>query len=151
MSPVIDFTEVKGLDPVPAGKYEAKIVHAEEGQSNSGNPKIEIRWEITFPAESAGRLVFDTLSFHPDAQFRVKDTLMALGFDSEFKGEVTGASLIGKEAQLTITIEASSQLDESGDPYPPRNKVKRVRRIGATSTEASAPQGKGIGGLFAKK
>jgi len=59
--PAIDFSEIKGLDPVPNGTYEAEIVYAQEGTSGSGHPKIDLRWKI-LDGEYANRLVFEMTS-----------------------------------------------------------------------------------------
>lgn len=126
--PVVDFSAVKGLEPLPVDiKYLAKVVHAEEGLSASNQPKIEMRWEIIAPEEHAGRQVFDILSFHPDAMFRTKDVLMGLGFDSTFQGEISAEIIEGREACITLKMDDSNQRDEDGNPYPPRNKIRKVR------------------------
>lgn len=127
MSPVVDFTSVKGLEPLPEGTYLAKVVHSEEGLSSAQQPKIEMRWEIIAPEEYAGRQVFDILSFHPDALFRTKATLVGMGYGDDFSGEINADSLMDKECAITITIDNSGKTDEDGNPYPPRNKVRKVR------------------------
>lgn len=133
MSPIVDFTNVKGLEPLPDGKYLGRIVHAEEGLSNAQQPKIDVRWEIIAPEANAGRQIFDTLSFHPDAMFRTKDVLVALGFGADYQGEIDADALIGREGTLSVITEQSDKLDEEGNPYPPRNKVKKVRKSSAFS------------------
>jgi hypothetical protein len=127
MSPVIDFSQVKGPELLPVGEYLGTIVFAEEGLSTNQQPKIEIRWEISAPEEHAGRLVFDNLSFHPDALWRTKATLSAIGFDEDFNGEVTAEMLVGQTAALTIDVQKSQKNDADGNPYPDRNRVRKVR------------------------
>lgn len=139
MSPVIDFTAVKGLEPMPAGEYLAKVVHAEEGISGSGFPKIEMRWEVYAPEANAGRQVFDILSFHPDALFRTKATLVGMGFDSSFQGEIGAEALMDREAAITLIIDDSGKFDEDGNPYPPRNKIRKVRPVEKYGKSNAAP------------
>jgi len=122
---------VKGLEPLPDGTYTAEIVEAKEGSSQAGHPKIDLQWTIISPAEHAGRRIFDILSFHPDALFRTKATLVGLGFDGSFKGEISTEQMIGRKALLTVSTEVSTQTDPDGNPYPPRNRVKKVRAISA--------------------
>jgi len=123
--PTIDFTDVPDLKPLEPGVYEAYIEKAEEGTSKTGNAKIDIQWKVT---DGAGveRTIFDTLSFHPKALFRTKKVLRALGFAEGFSGEVDAETLAGLQAMITIAIEPSNGADESGEPYPERNRVIKV-------------------------
>jgi hypothetical protein len=125
--PAIDFSEIKDLDPVPNGQYDAEITYAQEGTSASGNPKIDLRWRI-LNGEYAGRMVFDTLAFHPNALFRVKNTLKALNFPPNFSGEVSGADLIGLQATIVLVVEDGG-TSESGEAYGARNRVSKVRPL----------------------
>ena len=128
MSPSIDFSDVKGFDPIPAGEYVGSVVYAQEGTSQSGNPKIDIRWKIE-SGEFEGRQIFDTLSFHPNALFRVKQALQAFGYEDDFSGEVDPSALIGETAALVVTIEQSNGVDANGEPYKPRNSVKKIKAL----------------------
>ena len=130
--PTIDFTEVQGLEPIDPGNYPADIVHAEEGVSKSNNPKIDIRWKIS-EGEYEGRQIYDTLSFHPDALWRTKFTLQALGFANDFSGDVEDEDLLNRSAVITVTIEPGNGTDPAtGEPYPDRNRVTRVRPEGTS-------------------
>lgn len=131
--PSIDFSNVKGLDPIPQGSYTAEIVHAEAGVSQSGNPKIELRYKVV-GGDYDGRLVFDSLSFHPDALWRTKLNLTALGFPKDFSGDIEPSDLIGRQAVLSVTIEESRGNDADGEPYPPRNRIVKVKPVGATAS-----------------
>ena len=137
MSPVVDFSNVSGLEPLPEGNYLAKVVYAEEGLSTSQQPKIEMRWEVIAPEQYAGRMVFDILSFHPDALYRTKNTLVGMGFDNDFSGEISAEGLMDKEATLTLTIDTSGKTDEDGNPYPPRNRVRKVRPASKFGTSSN--------------
>ena len=139
--PKIKFDEVKGLEPVPAGKYTATIVEAKEGLSSSGNPKIDVQWKID-GGPFDGKRVFDTMAFHEKALFRVKNTLQALGWSKSFDGDVSADDLIGKSAFIIVTIEVSTQQDENGEPYPDRNRVKNVKPLKAASPSQPAPPAK---------
>lgn len=129
--PVIDFSEVKDLEPIPQGSYLAEIVHAAEGLSkSSGEPKIDLRWKI-LEGDYADRQVFDTLAFHPKALFRVKATLKALGFSDNFSGEVSGSDLIGLQATIVVSIDEGGTSPE-GEAYPVRNRVVKVKPASAS-------------------
>ena len=126
--PVIDFSDVKGLEPIPAGEYLATIVHAEEKVSSAGNDMINLRWKVE-EEEFEGRIVFDSMVFTTAALFRVKNTLRGLGFPKSFQGEVIPEDLIGKSATIVVDIEQSTEVDDDGELYPPRNRVKKVRSL----------------------
>jgi hypothetical protein len=124
--PTIDFTAVTELKPVPEGEYEAYIAEAKAGRSATGNEKIDIHWKVT-DENGAERIIFDTLSFHPNALFRVKKVLRALGFKADFQGEVGPEELIGLQAILVVAIDENTGTNEDGETYPPRNRVVKVK------------------------
>ena len=130
--PAIKFDEVQGLEPVPAGTYLASVTKATEGISKKDNPKIDLQWTIENEDEPKlnGRIIFDTMVFTEKALFRVKQVLEAGGFDEDFDGDVGEEDFLGITAILIVDIESSTQIDEAtGEPYPPRNRVKRVKSV----------------------
>lgn len=129
--PSINFDEVQSsFDPIPTGQYLATITNAEEGESQSGNAKIDIQWKVE-EGEHEGRIVFDTLVWHEKALWRVKQTLLAVGFPKDYRGEIGAEDLLGHTAAIAVSIEESTQIDPAtGEPYPPRNRVKRVKPAG---------------------
>jgi len=126
--PSINFAQVQTLEPLPPGNYTATIIKAEPGVSKAGNEKIDIQWRIE-GGQYDGRVIFDTLTFVDKALFRVKNTLMGLGFPKDFKGEVRPEDLVGKTAKITVDVQAGNGIDETGEPYQPRNRVKKVALI----------------------
>ena len=133
--PTIDFSSVQGLDPIPVGQYAATITEATETTSKAGNAMINLKWKIQ-GGKFADRMIFDTLVFAPQTLFRAKAALLGLGFPKTFKGSVGPQDLIGKSAQITVDIEASTQLDpDTNEPYAPRNRVKKIRSL-ASATSA---------------
>ena len=129
--PAIDFSTVQGVEPVPAGKYLATITKAEAGVSKNGNEKIDLQWKIT-GGDYNNRIIFDVLTFTAAAMFRVKNTMLALGAKKKFAGNVEPAWFVGKTANIVVDIQASTQVDpESGEAYPPRNRVKKIELVAA--------------------
>jgi hypothetical protein len=143
--PQIDFTQVKGQELLPDGVYLVKAVHAEEGLSAQQQPKIDLRWEVIAPEEHNGRIIFDSLSFHPDALWRTKMALTALGFDENFNGEITANDILGREAAVSVGVEKGKINPENNEAYPDRNRVRKVMPTskygGGNGTAASALQG----------
>ena len=129
--PGIDFSQVEDLKPLPAGTYLATITEAKVGTSKAQNPKIDLRWKID-EGEFEGRNIFDVLTFSANAMFRVKAVLTGLNFPPDFNGEVLPDELIGKTAYIIVDIDEQTQMnDETGEPYPPRNRVKKVKSVSA--------------------
>jgi hypothetical protein len=130
--PIIDFGEVPGIDPIPEGVYQAEIAHAEDAVSKSGNDKIALRWKVT-SGEYTDRVIFHDLSFHPNALWRTKQVLLAIGYDAKFSGEIDTEGLLGQTAELIVNIRQSEEVNpDTGEPYDPQNNVVRVRPSGAT-------------------
>jgi len=129
--PSIDFSKVEGLEPIPPGVYLCSVKEAKEGKSNAGNDKIDVQWVVE-EGEYAERILFDTLVWHPKALFRVKQTLQAFGYDDDFRGDIGPEELLGNTALLVVDIDETTNIDEAtGEPYPPRNRVKRVKPAAA--------------------
>lgn len=130
--PAIKFDDVQGLEPVPAGIYLASVTKATEGTSKAGNEKIDLQWSLEDPEDPklSGRIIFDTMVFTEKALFRVKQVLEAGDFADDFDGDVEAKDFMGITALLVVDIEESAQIDEAtGEPYPPRNRVKRVKHV----------------------
>lgn len=136
--PAIDFSKVQGIEPLPVGVYTATIVKAEAGTSKAGNDKIDLQWKVE-GGKMDGRIVFDTLTFTEKAMFRVKATLIALGFNKNFKGTVKPETMVGKTAKITVDIQPGNGVDpETGEAYPARNRIKKIALIGASAAETAA-------------
>jgi hypothetical protein len=136
---VIDFATVpKGDEPIPAGTYNATIVHAEPTTSkSSGNPMIALRWRIDDDGEYYHRTLFDQLVFTQSALWRVRQLLEALGYAEDFKGEIKPESLLGESATLQVTIQAGKGVNpETQEPYSPRNSVKKYLPVGTSQQVA---------------
>lgn len=78
----LDFDQVKGFDAKPAGTYGIKIKKAELGLSKKQLPKVAIEYEITSPEEFDGQKLFDNPSLEPQARFKIKNLVEALGGDT---------------------------------------------------------------------
>jgi hypothetical protein len=131
---VIDFTQIKGNDPLPPGQYLGEVIKATAGTSKTGNPKIDVQYKVTDSpdGENVGRTIFDTISLAPNALWRAKLTLRGLGFPEDFAGAIDTEDLLGREAALTLTIEPGQ-----GD-YGPRNRVAKIEPADAFSSDQLA-------------
>lgn len=136
---VIDFASVPNVnEPIPPGTYNCTIVAAEPTTSKAGgNPMIKLRWRIDDEGDYHHRNIFDHLVFSPNALWRVRQVLEAIGYASNFAGAINPENLLGESATLKITVQAGNGINpETGEPYPPRNNVARVLPIGTSSKVA---------------
>jgi hypothetical protein len=130
----INFGAIKDLDPISDGKYDAVISKAEFGMSQKQQPKCDLRWTIE-GGDFDGRIVFDTLSFSEKALWRVKEVLVALGFDEDFNDELTPDMLLGMRGVITVATEQQTQLNPAtGKPWPARPRIKAVAPTGSNAT-----------------
>jgi len=127
--PAIDFSNVKGLEPIPVGAYTASITSAERKTSQAGNEMINLQWKVS-GGKYDGRIVFDSMVFTEKTLWRVKAALIALGYSKTFSGEVDPDQLVGKTATILVEIEVGRGTDqETGEPYPDRNRVRRIKPL----------------------
>lgn len=106
---VIDFSEVKELsdDPLPVGAYYVEVQKASLDHGQDGKPFIQIETVVTEPEEYAGRKLRDRLYLNPDALWRAKKALRAMGFDVD--GSLDIAAIVtdmpGKEVDVITKID----------------------------------------------
>lgn len=125
-----DLNAVTSEFPVaPAGTYPCQITKVEEGESQSGNPKLVIGLTPTVPIECASGTGSKTLSgvelfrasvsLQPQALFTLKELLLAAkvsftpqGFDKD--------ALLGQQVMVKVTKEQDKE-----DKSRWFNKVKK--------------------------
>jgi hypothetical protein len=106
-------------DPIPAGKYQAKIAEASVGLTKSGTGEyIKVRWDILGPAHQ-GRVVFQNLNIRNQSSAaeeigrrQLGEIMRAIGLASVQDTD----QLVGGEAEIKVTVKQS-------DEYGPRNEV----------------------------
>lgn len=137
--PTIKFDEIKAQEPVVAGNYVVEIIHAEETVSKAGNEMIKLRWQIQSDIDGddteAGRVIFDNLVFAYDSESevplrRVKECMIACGWEADYDGEIAADDFVGKVARIGVTIRPSSGINEAtGEPYPAQNNVRNYKPL----------------------
>lgn len=86
MPVVVDLEGVKtSLELVPDGTYPARLTKTTFGKSKVNQPKVSLEFVFNedSPEEVAGRKAFVECSLQPQALFKVKKTLIDLGYDPE--------------------------------------------------------------------
>jgi hypothetical protein len=112
----VDFTGVKsGGATIPDGRYAAKITEVVQGVGKeSGEPKVELTWEITSEKCNGREVRFDNYSLQPQALWRLKSLLEAMEVEvPDGETDVDFDELISDETECII--EVTGQKSESGD------------------------------------
>jgi hypothetical protein len=131
MSIRVDFTNVENkFETIPEGNYEAVVFEVEQkvGKS-SGKPYLN--WQLKIQGgEYDGRRLFYMTSLSPNALWKLKENLAALGYtDEELAGdfELDTTDLLGRECVAIVKHEEYQGVA--------RDKVDNIIPSGAGSTE----------------
>lgn len=100
----LDFTGVQSTNLIPEGTHTARIVSAEFKKAKTGSDQLQVNWET---ADGASRSSWYSLV--PQALWKLKGVLEAIGVPCEGKIKLNTASLKGKTA--TITVEPDPNDD----------------------------------------
>lgn len=93
---------------IPEGTYEVVVNKAEQKKSKEGNPMISFEFEVTEGTHSGAKL-FENCSLQPQALFKLKSVLLALGMDIPNKSfDLNLKDLIG----LTCEVEVGHEVYE---------------------------------------
>lgn len=93
---------------IPEGTYEVVVNKAEQKNSRDGNPMISFEFEVSDGTHKGAKL-FENCSLQPQALFKLKSVLMALGLDIPNKAfDLNLRELIG----LTCEVEVGHEVYE---------------------------------------
>jgi len=107
MTPLrIDFSSIPDLEPIPAGVYPAVVADIELRESKTtSNPYLNWTFEITAP-EYLGRRVWLVTGLSPEALWKLRETLEALG-EQDLSGEIDfdPQDYIGETCRVVVSQE----------------------------------------------
>lgn len=112
----VDFTGVKaGGATIPDGRYAAKITAVEQKEGKeSGEPYIELTWEVTSTKCNGREVKFDNYSLQPQALWRLKGLLEALEVEvPDGEQDIDFDEIISDETECII--EVTGQKSPDGD------------------------------------
>lgn len=93
---------------IPEGTYEVVVNKAEQKNSRDGNPMISFEFEVSEGTHKGAKL-FENCSLQPQALFKLKSVLLALGMDIPNKAfDLNLKDLIG----LTCEVEVGHETYE---------------------------------------
>lgn len=76
----VNFEGVKSFKTAPEGTYTVEVKEVEQGTSGEGNDKLDWTFQIT-EGKQKGGLLWTTTSLLPQALFKLRDLLDALGME----------------------------------------------------------------------
>lgn len=105
----VDLSEVEASrKAIPEGTYEVVVNGANQKDSRDGNPMIAFEFEVTEGAHKGAKL-YENCSLQPQALFKLKSVLMALGMDIPNKAfDLNLRDLVG----LTCEVEVGHEVYE---------------------------------------
>ena len=118
-----------GYKAVPEGTYEVRVKEIEAGTSQANAPKLDFKFEI-ISGKNKGSLLFYTCSLQPQALFKLKVVLEALGYeipegnfnldideliDLECSVEVAHETYEGKKRARIVEFITSGDSDDEDD------------------------------------
>lgn len=94
----------------PDGEYQAEIIEASLEESSNGNPMIKAKIKIT-EGKYQGVTMFDNISLLPQALFKLKSILVAVGAEAQ-EEDVSVEDYIPEITEKTITIVVANETYE---------------------------------------
>lgn len=145
----VDFTGVKsGGAAVPDGRYAAKITAVEQKEGKeSGEPYVELTWEITSKKCNGREVRFDNYSLQPQALWRLKGLLEAMEVEvPDGEHDIDFDELISDGTECII--EVTGETSPNGDRKYARVTGHAVLSDGNTvdDEEDDDPQDRGTSG-----
>jgi hypothetical protein len=117
----VDLTGVEtGMKAIPEGTYSVKITEAELSKSQSGNPMVKVVFEVT-EGKNKGAKLFENVSLQPQALFKLKSILLAVGYDIP-----DGAF----DLDVNDLLDLECQVEVAHEKYEGKNKARIVEFIG---------------------
>lgn len=141
----LDFTQIKGNEPVPLNEYHLEVMTAEpkmsKGDPAKGRPpapKISARLKVLEGAYE-GRSLFEDFSFAAGALPITKIKLSGVGIpeDSVLTVREVAEEMVGRRFYAIVDIEQSDGLNpRTQKRYDPKNKIVRTSQEPMTNGES---------------
>lgn len=100
----LDFTGVESYSLIPLGTHMVKVKDAEFKKAQTGSDQLEINFEAF---DGATRKAW--FSLVPQALWKVKQVLEALGVSCEGKIRLNTKTLVGKTCQITVENDVNDE------------------------------------------
>lgn len=119
----VNTDEIKdAFQVIPIGRYDAKLIDVEEGDSSRGNPMLTWYWEVV-DGEYTGAELRSYTVLEGDGRARLKEHLAAFGISGEVN--MNTSKLIGKK----VTLDVSTRLVDSRNNPGEKREVNQVARV----------------------
>lgn len=97
----LDFSNVRGNDPLPEGTYLLTLEHIEQKTSSTGKAMLQAR----FREEETGTAVFENYLLQENCLWKLKELLSAAGLECAGNIDFDPESLVGLQFSAKIVLE----------------------------------------------
>lgn len=101
----------KRFEPLPAGKYLARIEDIDEQTTRRGDPMWRVRFVVTTGVHR-GRWIFDRLVFSEPAKERLRLFCEAFGYETDGDIHLNADDFLGKH--VFLDVEKAPYTDREG-------------------------------------
>lgn len=112
----LDFSSVPSREPLEEGMYHLRIAKVEEKQSSTGNPMLNVEYDVL--EVNGNRKLWDNYVLIDKCLWKVKELFDALGVDTSEIVEMDVTELVGMEINAKVIQEMYN-----GDIV---NRIKKV-------------------------
>jgi len=120
----VDLTVVSDdFTPMPEGIYKMQVEKLEPKVSKAGNNMVNVTMNVLEPVEHLGRKGFTNLVLMPEAMWKVKQFVKAVGIGFSTGGfnlgEALGRELLVRVTQGTYEKDGTTKVKNEFDEYMP--------------------------------
>lgn len=120
----LDFTGIESFQLIPVGTHNVKVIGADFKKATTGSDQLELNFE-----DGNGATRKSWFSLLPQALWKVKQVLEALGVSCEGKVKINTKTLVGRTCQITVETDENDAT---------RQIITKVAKIGTTVAPSQA-------------
>lgn len=97
----MDFSNVKGREPLPEGEYDMTINRVEATVSSTGKDMLK----VAFEESESGNYVWTNYVIQDNCLWKLKELLDAVGMDTSGALDFDESELVGQQVLVRVTQE----------------------------------------------
>lgn len=115
--------------PIPEGKYRARLLEVESAKTQKGAPKWVWKFEVSDPAEYAGRWLWEHTAIQDSTMWKIRQVFDAFGVAADTDTD----DLIGSAIDVMVKIETAQAGKMKG------KEVNTIDQFLPASAPAASP------------
>lgn len=117
-----DIPETNSFDPIPEGDYEVLVTGAQFKQSKTNKTMLVITYSVQ-DEDYGNRKLWQNMVIAPNSLWKIKETLVGLGFEPEGDFDLDPDELLGCDGIAEVIVEKSYRSDDLV------NSIKRIKAV----------------------